>query len=94
MGNVIPAVQVRKGTKADLTIGYQQIKCHMIFDVKMGENFRIKPIIVGGGHMTEATSLITYFSVVSQYSVRIALTVTAFNGLDLSLSLVLVTVTR
>ena len=37
MGNVIPAFQVHEGTKADLTIEYQQIKCHMIFDANMGE---------------------------------------------------------
>ena len=83
MGNVIPAVQVRKGTKADLTIGYQQIKCHMIFDVKMGENFRLKAIIVGGGHMTEAPSLITYNIFTDPASIRIALTVASFNRLDL-----------
>ena len=33
MGNVRPAFQVQEGSKADLPIGYQQIKCHMIFDV-------------------------------------------------------------
>ena len=32
-----PAFQVHEGAKADLPIGYQQIKCHMIFDVKMGK---------------------------------------------------------
>ena len=36
MGNVRPAFQVHEGTKADLPILYQQIKCHMIFDVKIG----------------------------------------------------------
>ena len=54
MGNVRPAFQVHEGTKAGLPIGYQQIKFHMIFDVKMGENFRQKARLVGGGHMTEA----------------------------------------
>ena len=83
MGNVGPAFQVHEETKADLPIGYQKIKCHMIFDVKMGENFRKKARLVGGGHMTEAPSLITYSSVVSRDSIRIALTIAAFNGLDL-----------
>ena len=64
MGNVRPAFQVHEGTKTDLPIGYQQIKCHMIFDVKMGEHFRRKARLVGGGHMTEAPSSITYSSVV------------------------------
>ena len=83
MGNVRSAFQVHEGTKADLPIGYQKIKCHMIFDVKMGENFRLKARLVGGGHMTEAPSLITYSSVVYRDSIRIALTIAALNGLDL-----------
>ena len=83
MGNVRPAFHVHEGTKADLPIGYQNIKCHIIFDVKMGENFRRKARLVGGGHMTEAPSLITYSSVVSRYSIRITLTVDTLNGLDI-----------
>ena len=83
MGNVRTAFQVHKGTKADLSIGYQQIKCHMIFDVKMGENFRRKERLVGGGHITKAPSSLTYSSVLSQDSIRIALTIAALNGLDL-----------
>ena len=59
MGNVRSAFQVHEGNKADLPIGYQQIKCHMIFDVKMGENFIRKARLVGGGHINEALSLIT-----------------------------------
>ena len=83
IGNVIPAFQVHEENKADLTIGYQKIKFHMIFDVKMGKNFRRKSRLVGGGHMTEAPSLITYSSIVSQDLVRIKLKVAALNGLDL-----------
>ena len=55
----------------------------MIFDVKMGENFRRKARLVGGGHMTESPSSITYCSVVYQDSIRIALTIAALNGLDI-----------
>ena len=55
----------------------------MIFDAKMGENFRRKARLVGEGHMTEAPSSITYCSVVYQDSIRIALTIAAFNGLYL-----------
>jgi len=32
--------------------GYQQIRCHMIYDVKM-ENFQRKARLVAGGHMTD-----------------------------------------
>ena len=55
----------------------------MTFDVKMGEKCRRKARLVGGGHMTEAPSSITYSSVVSRDSTRIALTISALNGLDL-----------
>ena len=67
-----------------IPIGYQQIKCHLIFDVKMGQNFRRKAQFVAGGHTTEVPdSIITYSSVVSRDSVRIALTIAALNGLQI-----------
>ena len=55
----------------------------MIFDVKLGENFRRKARLVGGDHMTKAPTSITYSSVVSRDLVRIVLTVAALNGLDI-----------
>ena len=55
----------------------------MIFDVNMGKTFRRKARLFGGGHMTEAPYSITYFSVVSRDSIRIALTISELNGLDL-----------
>ena len=54
----------------------------MIFDVKMGENFRRKARMVAGGHQTTTPNTLTYASVVSRDSVRIALTLAALNGLD------------
>lgn len=60
---------------------FQQIKCHLIFDVKM-EDFRRKARLVAGGHTTEAPATLTYASVVSRESVRIALTLAALNDLE------------
>ena len=81
MKNLRPAFKVWEKNKEDIPPGYQQIKCHLIFDVKMGENFR-KARFVAGGHTTEVTdSLITYSSLVSRDSVRIALTIAGLNGL-------------
>eukprot|EP00978_Attheya_sp_CCMP212_P009387 scaffold22200_cov31-Attheya_sp.AAC.2 len=60
---------------------YQQIRCHMIFDVKM-DTFQRKDRYVAQGNMTEAPATLTYASVVSRESVRIALTLAALNGLD------------
>ena len=53
----------------------------MIFDIKIGKGFRRKARMVAGGHMIEAPSSITYSSVVSRDSVRIALKIAALNGL-------------
>ena len=40
MKNVRPAFEAYGDNKEDLPPGYQEIKCHMIFDIKPGENFR------------------------------------------------------
>ena len=81
MKNVRPAFEVFEGGTEQLPGGYQEIKCHMIFDVKSGENFRRKARLVAGGHTTETPAMLTYSSVVSRDSVRIALTMAALNGL-------------
>ena len=81
MKNVRPAFEVFEGGTDQLPGGYQEIKCHMIFDVKIGENFCRKARLVAGGHTTETPATLTYSSVVSRDSVRIALTMAALNGL-------------
>ena len=81
MKNVRIAFEEYEGNVEDL-IGYQKVKCHIIFDVKLGENFRRKARLVAGGHTTDPPSSITYSSVVSRDSVRIALTLAALNDLD------------
>ena len=82
MKNVRIAFELFEGCEADIPPGYQEVKCHMIFDVKMGENFRRKARMVAGGHMTDAPATLTYSSVVSRDSVRIALTIAALNDLQ------------
>ena len=62
-------------------IGYQKIPCHMVFDIKM-EDFRRKARLVAGGHKTDAPATITYASVVSRETVRVALTIAALNDLE------------
>jgi Reverse transcriptase (RNA-dependent DNA polymerase) len=69
--------------ESEIPVGYQKIKCHMIFDIKLAENFRHKAQFVAGGHMTETPATLTYSSVVSRDSVHIALLVAALNDLDL-----------
>ena len=83
MKNVRPAFDPFEGKESDIPIGYQKIDCHMIFDIKMGENFRRKARLVAGGHTTDTPAALTYSSVVSRDSVRIALTIAALNDLKI-----------
>ncbi len=72
--------QVR-ANQCDALRGHQEIKCRIIFDVKM--DFMQKARFVAGGHMTEAPKSLTYSSVVSRESVKIAFLIAALNGLDI-----------
>ena len=60
---------------------HQFVKFHMIFDVKM-ENFRKKAKLVAGGQMKNVPTEVTYSSVVSRETVRIALTISALDDLQ------------
>ena len=66
-------------------IGSQYMKCHMVFSIKM-EGFSRKACLVAGGHMLEAPKSLTFASVVSRESVRIALTLAALNDLEVKTS--------
>ena len=80
--NVWPTFEVFEGTKDKLPVGYQFMKCHIIFDVKFGENFHCKAWLVAWGHMTETPATLMYWSVVSRDSVQITLIVAALNDLQ------------
>ena len=69
--------------RADKTayVGFQEITCHIIFDVKM--DLTRKARFVAGGHLTEAPPSITYSSVVSRDSVRLAFLIAALNDLEI-----------
>ena len=82
MRNVRAAFEVLEGSEKEIPPGYQKIDCHLIFDVNMGENFRRKACMVAGGHVTDVPHSLTYSSVVSRDSVRIAFTIAALNGLE------------
>ena len=62
--------------------GYAKIGLHMVFDIKLGENFRHKARLVAGGHKTTVDPVLTFSSVVSRDSVRILFLVAALNDLD------------
>ncbi len=71
--------QARTGKEPSM-IGYQEIRCHVIFDVKM--DFTRKARFVAGGHTTDTPGSITYSSVVSRDSVRLAFLIAGLNDLD------------
>ena len=64
--------------------GYTFCSTHMIFDIKMDGKFTRKARLVADGHKTDAPSSITYSSVVSRESVRLALLIASLNDLDIS----------
>ena len=80
MKNVMPAFEIMDDEDPD-PIGFTKINCHIVFDIK--SDFTRKCRLVAGGHMTDPPSSITYASVVSRESVRIAFLYAALNDLDI-----------
>jgi hypothetical protein len=84
MKNVIIAFKILNGEESAPPT-YQEIHYHMIFDVKV-EDFQRKERFVAGGHTTDTSHAMTYASVVSRESVRIALTLAALNDVDVKMA--------
>ena len=82
ISKIVDTMAEYKGDVKDL-IGYQRITGYLIFDVKLGENFRRKARAVADGHQTKTPYSSTYSTVVSRDSVRICLTLAALNDLEL-----------
>jgi hypothetical protein len=72
--------QIREGKVAEF-IGFQEIRYHTVFDIKI--DFTRKARFVAGGHTTSAPSLLTYSSVVSRDSVHLAFLIAALNNIDI-----------
>jgi len=79
INNVSIAFRILENAQS-IPIGYGHIRCHMIFDIKM--DFTRKVRMVAGGHVTDVPENITYASVVSRETIRIALLLAALNGLE------------
>ena len=77
--NGLTAEEIRDGHEK--RIGFQEIKRHMIFDVKI--HFTRKERYVARGHTTTAPTSLTYSSVVSCDSVRIPFLLAGLHGLNL-----------
>ena len=61
--------------------GYKKIQCHIIFDVKI--DLTRKARFVAGGHLTDPPTAMTYASVVSRESVRMAFLLAGLNNLEI-----------
>jgi hypothetical protein len=79
MKNVRVAFKVLDANQ-NLPVDYLKIPYRLLFDIKL--DFTRKRRLVAGGHVTDPPAIITYASVVSRESVRIALTIAALNDLD------------
>jgi len=75
------AFELHEGEISQL-VGFKEITGHLVFDVKLGENFRRKARYCADGHKTDAPSSVTYSTVVSRDSVRIMLLIASLNELD------------
>ena len=82
MKNVRIAFEVFEGDIQDLK-DYEHISGHLIFDVKLGENFRRKARYVADGYKTSTPNAVTYSSVTSRDSVRLFLLLAALNDIDI-----------
>ena len=82
MKNIRPAFEVWEEGISEFLQGYQNITCHVIFDVKTGNSFRRKALFVADGHKTKTSAAMTYSPVVSRESVRIAPKIAALNELE------------
>ena len=58
------AFEVHEGDVSELK-DYEHISGHLIFDIKLGENFRRKACYVADGYKTSTPSAVTYSSVAS-----------------------------
>ncbi len=65
----------------NVPLGFQFVKCHMIFDIKM-EDFCCKACLVAGRHMTNVPDRYAYASVIKHETVHIALMLAALNSLE------------
>ena len=80
MNNIRVAFQVLDHDEQP-PIGYTEITCHLIFDVKI--DLTRKARYVAGGHLTNPPSSMTYASVVGRVTFRIAFLVAALNDLKI-----------
>jgi hypothetical protein len=81
MSTVLVAFKVLKDDEP-IPPTYQEIQCHMVYDIKWRISRGRLGLLQEASHMTETPASNTYASVVSRESIRIALTLVALNDLE------------
>ena len=79
MRNVQVALDIRED--GVVPVGFKEISCHLIFDIK-SDTLQRKARFVAGGHLTDPPKDSTYSSFVSRDSVRLFFLLAALNDLD------------
>ena len=75
--------QARAGKQSSM-IGYQEIRCHVIFDVNMDLTRKARFVAAAGGHTTDTPGSMTYStSVISRDSICLAFLIAGLNDLDI-----------
>ena len=67
-------------------VGYQEIRCRVIFNINMDGRFTRKACYVSSGHTTDPPSSIMYYCVLSKYSVIIVSTLATLNDVEIRAS--------
>ena len=80
--SIVEGVTPEEMRQGKVKPGYKFCGTHMIFDIKMDGKFTRKARLVADGHKTDAPASITYSSVVSRDSVRIAFMLASLNDLE------------
>ena len=65
MENMSIDFEIYEDNVEDLTLIYQEVSFHIIFDINIEDNFLPKAQVVSGGYNTKIPYSITYSSVVS-----------------------------
>ena len=81
MKNVRIMFKKYDGKQSEIPSNYTKINCHLIFELKMGENFRRRSRMVAGGHVNDVPSSITYYCVVLRDSAQILFMIALLNYL-------------
>ena len=62
--------------------GFKKFNFHLLFEVKLNENFRRKARFIANGHRIKSPKSFSYSTVVSHDSVRIIVILAALNNLQ------------